>query len=187
MGEFDFFVLIVAIPIGLALVEIAQGVSIALRQRAEVEIGWTTPLLALFLIMCTAAVWEVLWKIRQSITADWLIIAVGLLAAAIYCISASFIFPHKNDNHASLDDWFMKNRKISLGGPLVLMLLFTISNFSWSGEATDARIAIIVMLTIFYLLPAGVAIFSRVKRNIVVALVFLNAMWLIPAFGAVIA
>ena len=45
MNEFEFIALIVAIPLGLTLVEIAQGVSTALRRKG-VRIGVYTPIAA---------------------------------------------------------------------------------------------------------------------------------------------
>lgn len=181
MTDFDYFVLIVAIPIGLALVEIAQGLSSALRQRVTIPIGWMTPLLASFLILTTAAVWETLWDLRGTVKAEWLSIALGLFFALFYYLSASFIFPNDEHGAASLDDWFRRNRKVSLGGPLLLMLIFGIAIYLPDNRPNSQEAIALVVVISLYAIPALFAIFSSSKTKILISLAVLNLIWLLPA------
>ncbi len=143
MSAFDFYVLVVAIPLGLALVEIAQGLSTALRRRHEVRLGFYTPLLALFLILITSNVWLQLWNAQEQVEITTAALFFGLCTAVIYYVTASFIFPDRPEAGSDLDDWFLTHRRLSLGGTFVLLLLLKFyldTNFSsWPNDGPLAR------------------------------------------------
>lgn len=143
MSPFDFFILVVAIPLGLALVEIAQGLSTALRRRHEVRLGLYTPLLALFLILVTSNVWLQLWNTRGQVEIEMATLFFSLCTAVIYYVTASFIFPDRPGAGSDLDEWFLNNRRLSLGGTFLLLLLLKFyldTNFSsWPADGPIGR------------------------------------------------
>lgn len=127
MTDFDFFVIVMAIPLGLALVEIAQGISIMLRRRHEIEIGILTPLLAVSVLMGVGGAWMQLWDAQDQVAVSDRVIHLGVFLGVIYYVTASFVFPDNPPPGIRLDDWFWKNRIYSLGGTFLILVLVRIT------------------------------------------------------------
>ena len=124
MTDFEFLALVVAIPLGLALVEIAQGLSTALRRRETIRIGWLTPLLALIILVHIGTAWFSLWKIRESFELSLETLQIGIFLAVLFYLTASFVFPDDPKPGTDLDDWFFRHRVFALGGTFALLLAF---------------------------------------------------------------
>ena len=182
MSGFDFVTLIFAIPMGLAIVEIAQGLSLSLRRRKDVRLGWLTPMLAIFLILNTAALLEIYWEWRSEILVSSPILVSVLLLSILYYVAASFVFPHDLAKGDDLDDWFMENRRYSLGVTFLIFALYTFGQLLFEVEETllgqvIRTIVTLVFLSLF-LVPLVVAIRSRRKRTALIAICVLNAFWI---------
>lgn len=126
MSPFDFLAIIIAIPMGLALVEIAQGMSTTLRRRHEIKVGVLTPLLSLYLLLIISNAWLSLWGAQEVLTVERATLFFGLLVSVVFYIAASFAVPDAPKTGSDLDDWFLANRKFSLGGTFLLVTLVEI-------------------------------------------------------------
>ena len=170
MNEFDYLALVVIIPLGLAIVEIAQGLSRALRNRRTARIGWLTPLLAGILLLNTALVLGDFWETREAMDASIATIMTALVLSVGYYVAASFVFPHEIAKGTDMDDWFIANRKISLGLTIIMVLLVDI--FMFSERTWDLERWLIAMVILFVLFsPMLVAIFAKKRRTILIALI----------------
>ncbi|MEL7728479.1 hypothetical protein AAG612_02965 [Citromicrobium bathyomarinum] len=182
MSGFDFVTLIFAIPMGLAIVEIAQGLSLSLRRRKDVRLGWLTPMLAIFLILNTAALLEIYWEWRGEIAVSSPILVSVLLLSILYYVAASFVFPHQIEDGGDLDDWFMENRRYSLGGTFVIFAVFAFGELFLEIEATLLQQVVRTIVTLFvlsfFLVPILVAIRSRRRRTALIAIGALNLIWI---------
>lgn len=183
MTEFDYVCLFLAIPIGLALTELGQGISLALRRRHEVAIGWLTPLLLFFILLLIAIVLESLWGIRETINVSAQIIFIGLFASLAFYVTASFVFPDRLDGGMALDDWFMRNRRFSLGGTALIVLVFffvRVANQSLTAVEYPV-IAVFVAFGMFSLFfaPVIVALRTRELGTARMAMFVLNAVYLL--------
>ena len=182
MSGFDFVTLVFAIPVGLAIVEIAQGLSLSLRRRKDVRLGWLTPMLAIFLILNTAALLEVYWDWRGEIVVNSPILVSVLVLSILYYVAASFVFPHEVAKGDDLDDWFMENRRYSLGGTFLIFSLFAFIPLILKVEETllVQVIRTIVALIGFsaFLIPVLIAIRSQRRRTALIAICALNLIWI---------
>ena len=143
MSPFDFLAIVIAIPMGLALVEIAQGISTTLRRRHEIKVGLLTPLLSVYLLLIISNAWLSLWRAQDILTVESSTLFFGLLLSVVFYIAASFAVPDTPANGSDLDDWFLANRKFSLGGTFLLVTLIEIylgQRFTnWSEQANIAQ------------------------------------------------
>ena len=153
MTEFDYVCLFLAIPIGLALTELAQGFSLALRRRAQMSLGRLTPLLLLFVLFLSALMIEMFWMLREQVSVNAGLIFAGLVFTIVFYVAASFVFPERGDDRSSLDEWFMQSRRFSLGGTsaLVLVSFFTSLYFDLLGSGRGGWIAVVVVLAVLAL------------------------------------
>ncbi|MXP09576.1 hypothetical protein [Pseudoblastomonas halimionae] len=148
MTEFDYVCLFLAIPVGLALTELAQGISLALRRRDQISLGRLTPLLLLFVLFLSALMIETFWQLREQVVVNAGLIFAGLVFTIVFYVAASFVFPERADDRVSLDEWFMQSRRFSLGGTsaLVLIAFFTFLHFDVLETGRDGWIEVIVLL-----------------------------------------
>lgn len=123
MSPFDFLAVVIAIPMGLALVEIAQGISTTLRRRHEVRVGLLTPLLSIYLLLIISNAWLSLWGAQDILSVGRSTLFFGLLLSVIFYIAASFAVPDAPKKGSDLDEWFLANRRFSLGGTFLLVTL----------------------------------------------------------------
>lgn len=126
MSPFDFLAIVIAIPMGLALVELAQGISTTLRRRHEIKVGLLTPMLSIYLLLIISNAWLSLWGAQDILTVERSILFFGLLLSVVFYIAASFAVPDAPTKASDLDDWFLANRKFSLGGTFLLVTLVEI-------------------------------------------------------------
>lgn len=166
MSPFDFLAIVIAIPMGLALVEIAQGISTTLRRRKEIRVGLLTPLLSVYLLLIITNAWLTLWEAQGILSVDRATLFFGLLLSVIFYIAASFAVPDSPKDGSDLDDWFLANRKFSLGGTFLLVTLVEISlgqRFTAWGEMTNPlmQFGYIVGVTLRPAMILGVILLSR--------------------------
>ncbi len=126
MDRFEFILALLALLLGLALTEIASGLASAIKARARIRIGWLTPLAALLICLDIVTMWSDIWNFREVLQVNSWTLIVGTMLCLGYYLFASFVFPDRLDDGMSLDDWFMANRKFSIGGTLALAFTFNL-------------------------------------------------------------
>jgi hypothetical protein len=121
MSAFEFFFSFYGLVLGLSVAVIATGVATSIQHRHKIQIGWLTPLLALFVGLDIATFWDSAWNTFRDAPFSYGMLVVGLTIALFYFIAASLVFPHEITEGASLDDHFWANKK-------VVLLLTTVAN-----------------------------------------------------------
>ena len=189
MHPFDYIVLFFAIPVGLALAEMAQGLALALRRRQKFAIGMLTPLLVLFLLILTSLLIESFWDFRERLNVDAPVIFAGFVFTYAFYVAASFVFPEDFEEGMSLDDWFMAKRAYSLGWTSILVLGFF---FTYVGMAAGEKveypvIAGLVVATFFAIIffPIIAALRAKTVRGATIAMVVLNVVYILGAAALV--
>ncbi len=125
LEKFDFYFALLSLLLGLALTELAGGIATALKLRSRIAIGWLTPLTALVICLDIASFWPSLWALRPHIELDMPHVLVGVGLCLTYYIAASLAFPDNMKEVESLDRWFFDYRRFSLGGTLLVSIIFT--------------------------------------------------------------
>ncbi|AWW74704.1 hypothetical protein CD351_09745 [Erythrobacter sp. KY5] len=190
MEGFDYVVLFLAIPVGLALADMAQGLSVAMRRRGEFTIGWLTPLLVLFILVLTSILLESFFEARDLIGADAPVLFVGLVYTFAFYVAASFVFPESFEPGISLDEWFMEKRRYSLGVTSVLVLVtFFLFLAGRSDTVSSQPVVFAIVLTAFliiFFLPIFFALRAKTTRGATIAMIALNGLYIAAAASIVI-
>ncbi|MEB3414986.1 hypothetical protein VCJ71_02780 [Alteriqipengyuania sp. WL0013] len=189
MYPFDYIVLFFAIPVGLALAEMAQGLALALRRRQKFAIGMLTPLLVLFLLILTSLLIESFWDFRERLNVDAPVIFAGFVFTYAFYVAASFVFPEDFEEGVSLDDWFMAKRAYSLGWTSILVLgfFFTYVGMTAGEKVKYPVIAGLVVATFFAIIffPIIAALRAKTVRGATIAMVVLNVVYILGAAALV--
>tara|TARA_B100000678_G_scaffold214255_1_gene181636 strand:+ start:1025 stop:1594 length:570 start_codon:yes stop_codon:yes gene_type:complete len=185
MSPFDFLAIVIAIPMGLALVEIAQGISTTLRRRHAIKVGLLTPLLSIYLLLIISNAWLSLWRAQEILSVERSTLFFGLLLSVIFYIAASFAVPDSPEDGSDLDDWFLANRKFSLGGTFLLVTLVEIylgQRFTTWGEMDNTlkQIGYVIGFSLRPALILGVIVLPRrYALGVLVLLVVLEVLTLL--------
>lgn len=115
MTIFDHSFSLIALILGLALVEVLSSFMRAVRNRHETPIGVLTPMLAVFVIGDVTTYWGILWEVRLLLPSIWPTLGLGVLLSSIYYSAASFVFPDREEDWKNLDDYFMRTRRVVFG------------------------------------------------------------------------
>ncbi|MEE4200604.1 hypothetical protein [Erythrobacter sp.] len=130
MIEFEFVFVLYALVLGLSMVELLSGFGRAMeykfaRDAAQkaFEIGWLTPLFAIFVMLDLISFWVFAWVVRDLITVDSVTIAGVTAFAASYYLAARLVFPTQPQSFTDLDVHFYRVRRIVLGILIALVVV----------------------------------------------------------------
>lgn len=176
---FAFFGALMALAAGKLL----SGVVRLLEHRTTIRIGWTTPLLALLLVLDLTACVTNGWKAMGAADMSLRLVLVCMLAASAYYIAASLVTPKDLAAQPDLDAWYGANKRYVVGGMLVGNLLgFEVLQAIISGPAemiaTRWTGFSALMNLMFYLLLV-VLMLIRNRAVDLIMLVLLNALYFI--------
>lgn len=124
MTIFDHTFSLIALILGLALVEVLSSFVRALRNRHNTPVGWLTPMLAVFVIGDVTTYWGILWEVRLLLPSVWPTLGLGVFLSSIYYSAASLVFPAKDADWTNLDAYFMRIKRIVFG--LILGCFFVV-------------------------------------------------------------
>jgi hypothetical protein len=133
MGEFDFVFSLFGLLLGFCLVEVLSGLVRTVKLRGPlrggaekaVRVGWLTPLLGLFVLVDLTSFWNIAWRSREAIPANFGTMLIGLAVTGLYYFSASMVFPDKPEEWPDFDDWAARHKRQVMGGILACNLIVT--------------------------------------------------------------
>lgn len=178
---FNLFTLL----LGFILVEALSGLMRTLRARlparpgakAEIRIGWLTPMLGVYTMLNVVMCWMILWGYLGYIPVGYDTITFGVLLISFYYYAASMIYPDKPRDWPVIDEWFWLHRRQVLGCLLVATLPFMLADFFFAVMTLSETVvsAVVAGLQIGLLL---LAIFARKYWIVGTALAILVAVHL---------
>ena len=123
---FNLFTLL----LGFILVEVLSGLMRIFRARlpsgpgakADISIGWLTPLLGAYTILNILLWWGTLWGLQGVLPVGYDTMTVGVILCSLFYFAASMIFPDDARAWPNVDDWFWLHRRQVLGCILVANL-----------------------------------------------------------------
>ena len=110
MTQFEFVFSLFALLLGLSLAEVLGGLARTLKQRKSVRLGWLTPLLGLLVMVDLASSWALAYSLKDSISANFLTLVIGLFVAGLYYIAATLVFPDDTSKWPDLDTYFFEHK-----------------------------------------------------------------------------
>lgn len=131
MSPSELVFVVFGLLLGLALSEVLAGFSRALkvaRGPRPVRIGWLVPLLGLVVMLDLSTFWLLAWNMRDQVDANYPTLVGVLVVVGGYYLAATLIFPDTIEEWPDLDAWYLRQRRLVLGG------LLGANVASWIGE-----------------------------------------------------
>lgn len=171
--------------IGFILIEVLSGLMRTLRARlpsgpgvkADVHIGWLTPLLGIYTILNILLSWVTVWGLQGVLPFGYDTLTIGLLLFGFYYFAASSIFPNDPRAWPDVDEWFWLHRRQVLGCLLLANLPWHLSDHL-TGTMTRSETIVTVVVQLSLVTSLLLAMFARTKWIVTAALVILVAVHL---------
>ena len=120
MSDFEFLFALFGLLFGLIVAEVCLRFADAIDARKVRPIGLLTPMLALLLLTDVTSFWLFIWSARGILGISWHIVFSGLALAVIYFLAASLVFPRNAEGWAHLDDHYWSEKRLVVGGILLV-------------------------------------------------------------------
>ena len=179
MSLFEFQFALFAVLMGFILVEVLSGLMRTLRTRlpsapgvkADIRIGWLTPMLGAFVMLDIVGWWTNVWNIHEVMVIGYDTTLAGLILSTIYYYAASMVFPDEPRNWPDIDEWFWLHRR------QVLAVIFG-ANMAWLPTfplLQDVPLALWIVVNGLYLTLLAIAAIAGKRWIVTTALALLIA------------
>lgn len=131
MTDFEFIFVLYALILGLSLVALLSGLGSALElefaRDAEgdddsFQIGWLTPLMAIFVMLDLMSFWMFAWTIRPLVSVSPIMLLGVMGFASAYYLAARLVFPSDPDQFRKLDTHYFRVSRTIFG--ILIALVF---------------------------------------------------------------
>ncbi len=187
MTDFEFIFVLYALILGLSLVELLSGLGRALElefardaegQDATFQIGWLTPLMAIFVMLDLMSFWMFAWTIRPLVSVSPMMLLGVMGFASAYYLAARLVFPSDPDRFRKLDTHYFRVSRTIFG--ILIALVFV--QWAYLLSIPAVRDAILtplsVGLTVLFVAMMLATIFFRNRHVQAVLLVALSVRYL---------
>ena len=184
MDAFNFAFSLFAIILGLSLVEVLTGFARALRRRRVVQLGWLTPMAAIFVMLDLTSFWEFGWGSRRFVSPQYGYLLIGLFVSGLYYLAASLIFPsefgegRQTMQGTDFDAHYMQHRAQVFGAIAICDLIQMVPVLIIRFHEIPARVWFENVMQFSALLTC---ILSRSKRSNIAALAILIGIYVYTA------
>jgi hypothetical protein len=134
--------------------------------KAEIHIGWLTPLLGALTMLNVVTWWANLFQFQNALPLGFDTIIIGLILCSFYYFAASMIFPDEPRAWPDVDEWFWLHRRQVIGCILAANVPFFLMTFNEPGTVNEQMLNAVVVIMFVGLL--GLAMFAQ-KQWIVTA------------------
>lgn len=180
MSGFEFIFSLFGLLLGLALAEALGGLSKALKVRHRIRIGWSTPLLCLFVSCDVVTLWMYGWGLREKLFPTWPVVFGGFLLTGVYFVAASLVFPDQPEDWPDLDAYFERQRRLVLG--VIMACNLVVLGFALaSAQIAEPHSLRVIMVSYSYFPVSALAIVTRNRRVATACLLWLIALYPLSA------
>lgn len=161
------------------------------RVHAEIRIGWLVPLLGLLVIMDQTQFYITAWEMRNAIPFSYFSLLCVLGVIGTYFLCSTFVFPDNPDEWPNFNDYYMRVRRIVVGGVLIanLSLLGFALGLAMAGHPLDTpgqSSTLELILGVLFLPLLVTLMIVRSKRANFIVLVLLNLDILADAVAPIV-
>ena len=129
MNPFEFSFTLYGLLLGLALANLATGVADVWRDRAGVQWGVCTPLLALAILAFCLGQWEVVWVAQKSVVQVGPSLLLAMLSSTLpYVFLSRAMFPKDLVRWKSFDTYYLEHRGFLLACLMISPAVAILSN-----------------------------------------------------------
>lgn len=123
MTGFEFLFTFYSLLLGLAVANIATDFADMWRDRHARLAGTSTALLGLFILLCVAQQWISFWAGRDTLEMGPTNLLVCIAIAFPYIFASQAMFPARQDDCTSLEDYYLTHSRVLLGVLLIPVLV----------------------------------------------------------------
>ena len=185
MQAIEFSLGLFGLLLGFIMVEVLSGLMRTLRarlpngpsSRAQIHIGWLTPMLGAFTMLNVLLVWGNVWGLQDVLPIGYDTWTLGLLLCSFYYFAASMIFPSDPEAWPDIDEWFWLHRRqvlaciLAVNAPIMLST-YIVRTLTVSELIVDLTV---VVLNVAMML---LAMLATKQRTVTLALAALIAIHL---------
>ena len=180
MTQFEFFMTFYGLLLGLAVAELLLGFANLLREPVRPKLGLLTPLMgAQFLVQIMTTFFDAFGKL-QDVGLDFAGLALPTLIGILFFFGAVLVVPRRAEDWASLDDYFFRQRRLTLGallGTTVATMAIELPLVAGFAAAADwPRLLFYLVANSALLLALAVALLARGRTTVAAALIFNMAL-----------
>jgi hypothetical protein len=165
LSQFEYLFTLLGLLLGFILVEVLSGLVRTFRARlptapgvrADIHIGWLTPMLAVYVMLDVAQWWGTLWDFHKIIPLGFDTMIAGLLVCSFYYYAASMIFPDEPRAWPDVDEWFWLHRRHVLGPVLLINLASQPFLFAFNLGQPVGMLIVVNAILVSFLLVAFLA------------------------------
>lgn len=188
MTDFEFIFVLYALILGLSLVELLSGLGRALEyefardaegEDDKFEIGWLTPLMAIFVMVDLMSFWMFAWTIRPLVSVSPTMLLGVMIFASAYYLAARLVFPGDPERFRNLNTHYYRVSRTIFG--ILIALVAVQWAYLLSIEAVRAAVLtpLSVGLTLLFVAMMGAAMIFRNYHVQAVLLVALTARYVV--------
>lgn len=158
MTGFEFLFTFYSLLLGLAVANIATDFADMWRERHARMAGTNTVLLGLFILLSVAQQWISFWAGRDTLEMGPTNLLVCIAIAFPYIFASQAMFPARQDDCASLEDYYMAHNRVLLG-VLLIPILVSLAYNLFLGNLMDWP------NTSFFILRIGIPLLMMAFQN----------------------
>lgn len=182
MNGFDVLFSLLSLLLGLAMAEILGDFGRVIERRRIIKIGWLTPLLALLVMLDLGSFWSSAYGYRNVLVANDLSILAVLAFASVYYLIATLVVPEDLEGVKDLDQHYWRNRRIVIGG----IILLNLPNIPLT-IAVGAGPVTWSIVVAFYSILVALFVAKGARANVILLLLVISIYWMVPVYSELIA
>ncbi len=177
MNGFDLLFSLLSLLLGLAMAEILGDLGKAIDRRSTLRIGWLTPLLALLVLLDLGSFWQSAYNYRKILIDNDLAVPGILAFASAYYLLATLVVPEDLEGVGNLDAHYWRNRRIVVGG----IILLNLPNIPLTLAVGAGPVTWSIVAAFYSVLVALLAATGR-RANIILLVLMTSFYWAIPGY-----
>ncbi|MEL7317094.1 MAG: hypothetical protein AAFN04_00480 [Pseudomonadota bacterium] len=129
MTDIEFIVSFTALLCGLLLANVANNIADALRARKDLPIGFVPWAINFYISAAVITSFMLLADIQETFPLEVVSLTTSLMAILPYIVVSRLLYPEHIEKWASVEDYYIANRKLILGIMLIPSFTFAFSQF----------------------------------------------------------
>ncbi|MDF7777410.1 hypothetical protein P1X14_19290 [Sphingomonas sp. AOB5] len=167
MSQFEFFMVFYGLLIGLGVAELLLGFMNLLRHRTRPKLGLYTPLLGLLVFLQLMALFIDAWLNLRDVQISMTGLAVPTLIGVFVFAAAVLVVPRDTEEWQNLDDYFLLNRRWTIGLLIAANLLIMVHEIV---RLPAANLPTYTIVNLFGFTLLGIAMLARNRITIALSL-----------------
>jgi hypothetical protein len=130
MGPFEYFIIFIAILIGLAVESVAKNLDVLLEAGRRVRWHWMAPATALSSVISVLSQFWLIWQLRAHYRVGSFLFVLPVVATMVvlYLVASATLPREVPPEGLDLKEWYFDNRKRYWGLMLALVVSFALTD-----------------------------------------------------------